>query len=283
MNQPIEAKQYPLLALRDVVVYPHMVIPLFVGRDKSIRALEEAMEDDKQIVLVAQINASDDDPAPNDLYQVGTVATILQLLKLPDGTVKVLVEGAYRAFTKSVSLNHTFSGTLTQTWNNDKSQKTRETISKDFRPLVGVSLTFTNGMSANAQYTTSEKLTKQLSYGQGKTKQPSSSLTISASYSKSGGFKLPFFGGKRLENNIDFTLSFTSSVNSSSLSKGTLDIFEETAKTENWSLQPKITYTFTKTVRGSIYFELGERKDMRLGSTKITAFGVNANISLAGG
>lgn len=108
MNQPIEDKQYPLLALRDVVVYPHMVIPLFVGREKSIKALEEAMEDDKQIVLVAQINASDDDPAPNDLYQVGTVATILQLLKLPDGTVKVLVEGAYRAFTKSVTLENGF-------------------------------------------------------------------------------------------------------------------------------------------------------------------------------
>ena len=96
-------KELPLLALRDVVVYPHMVIPLFVGRSKSIRALEEAMETDKQIVLVAQVNASDDDPAPKDLYEVGTVATILQLLKLPDGTVKVLVEGAFRAKTANVS------------------------------------------------------------------------------------------------------------------------------------------------------------------------------------
>ena len=104
MAFPSEAKQFPLLALRDVVVYPHMVIPLFVGREKSIKALEEAMESDKQIVLVAQVNASDDDPAPSDLYQVGTIATILQLLKLPDGTVKVLVEGASRAFTKNVTL-----------------------------------------------------------------------------------------------------------------------------------------------------------------------------------
>jgi len=108
MAFPSESKQYPLLALRDVVVYPHMVIPLFVGREKSIKALEEAMETDKQIVLVAQVNASDDDPAPSDLYQVGTVATILQLLKLPDGTVKVLVEGADRAFTRNVTLNHGF-------------------------------------------------------------------------------------------------------------------------------------------------------------------------------
>lgn len=87
----------PLLPLRDVVVYPHMVIPLFVGRDKSILALESAMATDKQVLLVAQKLPSDDDPKPRDLHPVGTVATVLQLLKLPDGTVKVLVEGGERA------------------------------------------------------------------------------------------------------------------------------------------------------------------------------------------
>ncbi len=87
----------PLLPLRDVVVYPHMVIPLFVGRDKSIQALEAAMNASKKIFVVAQKDAADDDPNQADLYAVGTVATILQLLKLPDGTVKVLVEGLYRA------------------------------------------------------------------------------------------------------------------------------------------------------------------------------------------
>ncbi|WP_108127671.1 endopeptidase La [Saccharospirillum mangrovi] len=86
----------PLLPLRDVVVYPHMVIPLFVGREKSIAALQAAMDDGKKILLVAQRNASDDDPNQNDLYQVGTLATVLQLLRLPDGTVKVLVEGVDR-------------------------------------------------------------------------------------------------------------------------------------------------------------------------------------------
>jgi len=86
----------PLLPLRDVVVYPHMVIPLFVGREKSIAALQAAMDDGKKILLVAQRNASDDDPEQNDLYQVGTLATVLQLLRLPDGTVKVLVEGVDR-------------------------------------------------------------------------------------------------------------------------------------------------------------------------------------------
>jgi ATP-dependent Lon protease len=87
----------PALPLRDVVVYPHMVIPLFVGREKSIQALEAAMEEDKRILLVAQTSAELDDPAEKDLYMVGTVSTILQMLKLPDGTVKVLVEGVQRA------------------------------------------------------------------------------------------------------------------------------------------------------------------------------------------
>ena len=87
----------PVLPLRDVVVYPHMVIPLFVGRDKSIQALESAMEKDKEILLVAQKSAAEDDPNPEDVYEIGTVSTILQLLKLPDGTVKVLVEGVKRA------------------------------------------------------------------------------------------------------------------------------------------------------------------------------------------
>src|ERR1700753_795063 len=87
----------PVLPLRDIVVFPHMIVPLFVGREKSVRALEAVMKDDKQILLVAQKNASQDDPSIDDIYRVGTVSTILQLLKLPDGTVKVLVEGGRRA------------------------------------------------------------------------------------------------------------------------------------------------------------------------------------------
>src|SRR6202789_1429994 len=86
-----------VLPLRDIVVFPHMIVPLFVGREKSVRALEAVMKDDKQILLVAQKNASQDDPSADDIYRVGTVSTILQLLKLPDGTVKVLVEGGRRA------------------------------------------------------------------------------------------------------------------------------------------------------------------------------------------
>jgi ATP-dependent Lon protease len=90
-----------VLPLRDIVVFPHMIVPLFVGRDKSVRALESVMKEDKQILLVAQKNAAQDDPGAEDIYRVGTVSTILQLLKLPDGTVKVLVEGTRRARIKS--------------------------------------------------------------------------------------------------------------------------------------------------------------------------------------
>ncbi|MEO9774580.1 endopeptidase La [Roseibium sp.] len=88
---------YPVLPLRDIVVFPHMIVPLFVGREKSIKALEEVMTTDKHILLATQMNAADDDPNPDQIYNVGTLATVLQLLKLPDNTVKVLVEGGARA------------------------------------------------------------------------------------------------------------------------------------------------------------------------------------------
>ncbi|MEP1471717.1 MAG: endopeptidase La [Halieaceae bacterium] len=101
--------ELPLLPLRDVVVYPHMVLPLFVGREKSIEALEDAMATDKQVLLVAQRNASDDNPGADDIYQVGTVSNILQLLKLPDGTIKVLVEGGYRAMVDNVNDEGSFA------------------------------------------------------------------------------------------------------------------------------------------------------------------------------
>ena len=94
---PEDVGIYPVLPLRDIVVFPHMIVPLFVGREKSIRALEEVMGSDKHILLAAQINASDDEPGPDGIYDIGTVANVLQLLKLPDGTVKVLVEGRARA------------------------------------------------------------------------------------------------------------------------------------------------------------------------------------------
>lgn len=101
-------KSYAVLPLRDIVVFPHMIVPLFVGREKSVQALEYVMHEDKEIVLVTQKTPSDDDPKPEDLYGVGTVGTILQLLKLPDGTVKVLVEGGQRVRLKNVREDNGF-------------------------------------------------------------------------------------------------------------------------------------------------------------------------------
>ena len=103
-----EFKTLPLLPLRDIVVFPHMIVPLFVGREKSVRALEEVMRGDKQIVLATQKSAGDDDPAPDAIYDTGVIASVLQLLKLPDGTVKVLVEGGSRVSIQSYTDNQAY-------------------------------------------------------------------------------------------------------------------------------------------------------------------------------
>src|SRR5246127_4685069 len=106
---------YPVLPLRDIVVFPHMIVPLFVGREKSVRALEDVMKDDKQILLVTQKNAAQDDPTTSDIYTVGTVGTVLQLLKLPDGTVKVLVEGGQRSRIQRFADNQSFFQAFAET------------------------------------------------------------------------------------------------------------------------------------------------------------------------
>src|SRR3954464_6170983 len=108
MFETARAAIYPVLPLRDIVVFPHMIVPLFVGREKSVRALEDVMKDDKQILLVTQKNAAQDDPSTSDIFTVGTIGTVLQLLKLPDGTVKVLVEGGQRARLVRFAENESF-------------------------------------------------------------------------------------------------------------------------------------------------------------------------------
>src|SRR6476660_8650382 len=107
---PADTSSMPLLPLRDVVVFPHMVIPLFVGRPKSIKALDVAMDAGKHILLVAQKSAAKDDPGADDLYPIGSVATVLQMLKLPDGTVKVLVEGTQRAQIRTIEEHGEYLG-----------------------------------------------------------------------------------------------------------------------------------------------------------------------------
>ncbi|MFT7388282.1 MAG: ATP-dependent Lon protease [Candidatus Endobugula sp.] len=146
MSSPEAATEleFPLLPLRDVVVYPHMVLPLFVGRAKSIKALEEAMKSNKQVLLIAQKDASDDDPTAESLYEIGTVASILQLLKLPDGTVKVLVEGAYRAHINRLIEEEHFtrakvSAVETQEINEDDAKVLMSTVRHQFEQYVDLS------------------------------------------------------------------------------------------------------------------------------------------------
>src|SRR5215216_6678200 len=123
-NTPVEL---PLLPLRDVVVFPHMVIPLFVGRPKSIKALELAMEAERRIMLVAQKAAAKDEPSVEDMFEVGCISTILQMLKLPDGTVKVLVEGQQRARVNRIDDGEThFSANVTPVEAAAQEQKSSE-------------------------------------------------------------------------------------------------------------------------------------------------------------
>ena len=122
-------KHYPLLPLRDIVVFPGMVVPLFVGREKSVAALEVAMAGSKEIFLLAQLDPGCDDPDRDDLYDTGVVATVLQLLKLPDGTVRVLVEGQQRAELKALTTETVVEGELvplkSSWWNRRKSPAPR--------------------------------------------------------------------------------------------------------------------------------------------------------------
>ena len=107
MNNPLN-ESYPVLPLRDVVVFPHMIVPLFVGREKSVSALEAVMLDDKQILLASQKDPSEDQPTTDTIFEIGVLASVLQLLKLPDGTVKVLVEGQSRVQINEYVANEDF-------------------------------------------------------------------------------------------------------------------------------------------------------------------------------
>ena len=138
----IKDKDIPLLPLRDVVIFPSVVTPLFVGRDKSITALQAAMAGEKQIMLVAQKSAQQDDPNLDDLYSIGTISTILQLIKLPDGTLKVLVEGNKRASIESMKSEEGFDSVKVNTL--EEEQETKDikhyllSLKKQFQEYVKI-------------------------------------------------------------------------------------------------------------------------------------------------
>ena len=190
-----------------------------------------------------------------------------------------------KKYVKNASFSHSFSGKKTQNWSDTKDNLTKETINKDYRPLVGLNLTFNNNMTTNFQYTSTYSLSEQFnssSTGQ-QSEQTSNAISLTMKYSKKGGMRIPLFGKKKLDNNIDFSLTFSSSDNQTKQNKGRGTEFSTTSKTSNWSLKPVVSYTFTKTVRGGLNFEFGQRDDYKVGKTTIKAFGLNANISLSGG
>ena len=188
-------------------------------------------------------------------------------------------------YVRTISFSHNFSGRQTISWNDYRSKITQDQISKDFRPFAQFNISFKNGMTCNVQYQKTESFSKRMSYGSGKTKSISNGLSVTANYSKTGGLRLPFFKNKSLQNTIDFSLSFESSRNAQYQSMQNDTKFNEdniVSDTQNWSFRPRLTYRFTNTVSGGTYLELGKRSDKRIGSTSVTAFGINAAISLAG-
>ncbi len=206
----------------------------------------------------------------NDIPFPGWNVNIRGLEKLP--FIKKIV--------KTWTINHQYSGKKNITWNDTPDNITQESISNDFRPLIGTSITFANSISANAQYATTETVQDQLRYTQGTTKRISSDITVTVKYTKQGGIVIPIFK-KKLDNSFNISLSFTKKLSATMQSSVVGGEFTETARTENWSLKPVVTYTFTKTVSGGFNFEIGERKDLRAGTNRMTAFGINAVISLS--
>ncbi len=188
----------------------------------------------------------------------------------------------FSRFARSVSLSHTFDGTTTQYWNETRNDTTRIRTDRNFRPLLGLSLTLLNGMTANIQYTKTESVEKEKKYGQRRTKKMGTSITVTVKYSKRGGFSIPFLGSTKLNNNIDFSLSYTRRSDSQLQSLTEATAYTEITKSKNWSLQPRITYTFSRTVQGGAYFDIGQREDKITGKTTIKAFGLNVVITLMG-
>ncbi|HHS13895.1 MAG TPA: cell surface protein SprA [bacterium] len=182
---------------------------------------------------------------------------------------------------RSISINHRYSGKHTQTWSGSSQQITQETFSSDFRPFLGVNMTFLNGISANFNYSLSENLTVQKTSGLDQRLQTSEDISLTARYSMKQGIRLPFLKNK-LENNIDFNLSFSMKNNKTERKTEDKKGYTTMSSTDSWSLQPRIDYTFSQTVRGGLSFELGERNDQRMGKTQIKAFNLHAAISLSG-
>lgn len=187
-----------------------------------------------------------------------------------------------KKFVQRVTLEHGRTGKFVSKWQDDRANVSNETYNSSFRPLVGVNITWTGNLSSTVQFnqTFSEILTKR--GGAGGTRKTRSDVNASVTYRKSGGFKIPFFGNKVIKNNMDFSMNFVKSLDVSEQKRGEQGVYQEHTRNEKWSITPRLTYSFSSTVRGGVHFEYGKTKHKILGETRITEFGINVNIQISG-
>lgn len=205
----------------------------------------------------------------------------------PDWTVKwsgIEKIPLIKKFIQRASIDHGRSGRVVSKWLDNKENITNESVSLNYRPLIGLSMTLKNGMNCTVQFNQafSENINKKS--GSSGTRKKTSDINATVNYSKSGGFTLPipFFKNKKIKNNIDFSMTFTKSLDVSEQKRGEEGSYQEWTRNEKWSLVPKLTYSFSSTVRGGMHFEFGRTKNKLYGETRIIEFGINVNIQISG-
>jgi cell surface protein SprA len=184
---------------------------------------------------------------------------------------------------KSASLSHAFTGRKVSNWLNKSSDINQESWQKNFSPLAQIQLTLKNGMTASINYSVTQTLQDQRTGLRDISIQNTTNFAVNLKWSKRGGIMIPFLSKKKLENNLDFDFGFISGSSSTLQKRGDTESFGKMQEASNWTFSTKLNYSFTRNVQGGAYFELGQRKDLRTGKTTTTAFGINANIRLAGG
>ena len=189
-----------------------------------------------------------------------------------------------KKYVKRLTLEHGRTGRLVTKWQDVSDNITNETFTNNFRPLVGATITWKGSLSSNISFDKSFSETVNKRSGSSATKKTRSDISASITYSKSGGLRipLPFLKNKVIRNNIDFSMNFTKSLDISEQRRGEEGTYQEWTRNEKWSLTPRMTYSFSSTVRGGVHFEFGKTKNKVLGETKITEFGINVNIIISG-
>ncbi|MFZ5515446.1 MAG: cell surface protein SprA [Candidatus Zhuqueibacterota bacterium] len=184
-----------------------------------------------------------------------------------------------------ISFDHSFSGVKQESWQNNSSQITKKSYTKAFRPLAGFNMSLKRNINVNVRYNWSESINETVTGGSGGQKSNTSDLSFTASYSRSGGFRIPLpfwpFKNKELKNSIDFQLTFAMNNNTTFNSLNNQG-WVTTDSREDWSLKPQLTYSFSQNVRGGMHFSIGKNKNQRIGDTSIQEFGLNVNIAIRG-